>query len=138
MIMLNADRQLAGRGISQKGPSAERRRAQHRSEGALHGWGAGGHGLESNRETFVKNRARWIRLEWLLQGVEAGGRRVRALLAPIPAPRSVRVVVADQRGQTMAEYSLVLGFIALVAVAAYMLLGPQVYSAVDGMVQAFP
>lgn len=40
--------------------------------------------------------------------------------------KSVRNTIADETGQGMAEYALLIGFIALVVVVALVLLGPRI------------
>ena len=42
--------------------------------------------------------------------------------------KSVRNTITDENGQGMAEYALLIGFIALVVVVALALLGPRISS----------
>ena len=138
MITVNAARQMAGMATlaDKKRPSAGWRSARHWPETkrvTRHGAGFGL--LKSERP--LKNPAWWARLAWLCRSVAARGPGVRALCVRVPDVLPVHGA-AGQRGQTMAEYSLVVAFIAMVAVAGYIVVGPKIGSAVSEMAGVFP
>ena len=54
-----------------------------------------------------------------------------------PASDSVRYCIFRDSGQTMVEYALILGLVAVIAVAAFMALGPILGAAVESAGAAF-